>query len=113
MGRIPCARGEQFHHMEFFGQRLATGSFVYPLRDAHAETNYAGYMTQDKSRQEVCELPAPIYFFAVCSDDPKAVRLHGLSPVYFDRGIDLFREQVAEWLRPGSRRESFPKQISG
>lgn len=89
--------GEQFHHMEFFGQRLATGSFVYPLRDAHAETNYAGYMTQDgKSRQEVCELPAPIYFLAVCSDDPQAVRQLGLSSVYFDRGIDLFREQVAE-----------------
>jgi len=89
--------GERFRHLQFFGQRLATGSFVYPLGGASAEGSYAGYASHDgTSVREVCELPATIYFLAICSDDPQAVGRHRLSSVYLDRDVDLYREHVAE-----------------
>ena len=88
---------EQFRYIEFSGQRLATGSFVYPLRSAQSESGYAAYATHDgKNVREVGEISSPVYFIAVCSDDPQGIRRQGMTSVYLDRGVDLFREQVAE-----------------
>src|SRR5256712_9260629 len=60
----------RFKSIRMFGQRLAAGSFVFPLgtsggADLKPLTGDAGEISE-----HVRELPSPIYFVAICSDDP-------------------------------------------
>src|SRR5262249_50838651 len=44
---------------------------------------------------KVCSLPSPIYFVAVCSDDP-AISTRALNSVYLDAADDLFKALQVE-----------------
>ena len=79
-----------FRFVRNYGQRLAVGSFVFPLVDGSAE-NLAP-LTGDATdvAGKVCSLPSPIYFVAVCSDDP-AITTLDLSSVYLDSADDLLK----------------------
>ena len=95
--------GQQFQCVEFYGQRLATGSFIYPLHDSTVDTSYIGYTTRDTNTvKEVCSIPSPVYFLAVCSDNSQTLQRPGSSSIYIDREVDIFRdhvEQIAELAR--------------
>src|SRR5262249_31930342 len=84
-----------FRFVRNYGQRLALGSFVFPLVDCSAEnlTPLTGDATDVSSR--VCSLPSPIYFVAVCSDDP-AISTCDLNSVYLDAADDLLKALQVE-----------------
>jgi GT2 family glycosyltransferase/SAM-dependent methyltransferase/glycosyltransferase involved in cell wall biosynthesis len=91
---------QHFRFIEFYGQRLATGSFIYPLHDVRAGDNYRSYTSSGESAvQRVPALRSPVYFLAVCSNENKAAERSDLSSIYVDREVDLFQEhvQVSKW----------------
>jgi SAM-dependent methyltransferase len=91
---------QHFRFIEFYGQRLATGSFVYPLHDARGGDHYRGYTSQGEAAvQHVPTLKSPVYFLAICSNEAKAVDPSDLSSIYIDQEVDLFEEyvQVSKW----------------
>ncbi|OLE53168.1 MAG: hypothetical protein AUG51_14335 [Acidobacteria bacterium 13_1_20CM_3_53_8] len=79
-----------FKHLYFYGQRLATASFIFPLEDTGANC-YLAYTGDPLSiNRKVCSLPSPIYFVVICSDSPLA-ELQAVSSVYLDGNDDLMR----------------------
>ena len=79
-----------FAHQKFYGQRLATGSFVYPLEATAGQgVNLYGGDTQ-ALREQTAPLEATVYFVAVCSDD--ATRLTTpLQSVFIEPTEDLLK----------------------
>jgi ubiquinone/menaquinone biosynthesis C-methylase UbiE len=59
-----------FKHLRVFGQKLASGSFVFPLEDSGSSALTPLTGRGDKISSKVASLPSPIYFIAMCSDDP-------------------------------------------
>ncbi len=86
-----------FKHVRIYGQRLATGSFVFPLLDRGAVALKALTGSSKEVLQQMCALPSPIYFIAVCSDVP-AIEEREISSVYLDRTDDLFKLLEADRL---------------
>jgi GT2 family glycosyltransferase/ubiquinone/menaquinone biosynthesis C-methylase UbiE len=86
---------QHFKHLRIYGQRLATGSFVFPLTESRAANLKALTGNAAQVLQQVCDLPSPIYFVAVCSDSPE-IKKREISSVYLDRTEDLFRVLEAE-----------------
>jgi ubiquinone/menaquinone biosynthesis C-methylase UbiE len=82
--------GQHFKHTLIYGQRLATGSFVYPIGESCAKTYKAFTGEEDNMRQKSASLPAPIYFIAICSNKPLSER-HAIDSVYIDEVDDLFK----------------------
>src|SRR2546427_971460 len=85
----------RFKSIRIFGQRLAAGSFVFPLGSMSG--NSLKPLTGDASRvaEQVCDLPSAIYFVAVCSDDPR-IEEQDISSVYLDRSDDLLKTLETE-----------------
>jgi GT2 family glycosyltransferase/SAM-dependent methyltransferase len=85
----------RFKSIRIFGQRLAAGSFVFPLETSGA-TNLTP-LTGDATRvlERTVDLPSPIYFVAICSDDA-AIETSDISSVYFDRSDDLLKSLERE-----------------
>jgi len=82
--------GRYFKHLYFYGQRLATASFIFPLEETDA-TCYLAYTGDPLGiNRKVCSLPSPIYFVVVCSDSPLA-ELQAINSVYLDSHDDLLR----------------------
>jgi SAM-dependent methyltransferase/glycosyltransferase involved in cell wall biosynthesis len=85
---------QHFKHVEFYGQKLAAGSFIFPLNSRpHSYTAYAGDGGSDV--QEAPHLDSPRYFVAVCSDAEVNVR-QALDSVYLDGYENLFQEMLDE-----------------
>ncbi|MCC3419285.1 MAG: methyltransferase domain-containing protein [Microcoleus sp. PH2017_07_MST_O_A] len=84
-----------FKHVKIYGQRLATGSFVFPLKEP-SQPSFKAYTFDDSEvNQKVCSLEAPIYFIAICSDEVIDVQ-PAIDSIYIDKPDDLFKEnQVA------------------
>jgi ubiquinone/menaquinone biosynthesis C-methylase UbiE/septal ring factor EnvC (AmiA/AmiB activator) len=84
-----------FKHVQIYGQRLATASFVFPLKEP-TQANFKAYTFDDSEvNQKVSSLEAPIYFIAICSDELTDVQ-PAIDSVYIDKPDDLFKEtQVA------------------
>ena len=84
-----------FKHVKIYGQRLATGSFVFPLKEP-TQASFKAYTFDDSEvNQKVCSLEAPIYFIAICSDEVTDVQ-PAIDSIYIDKPDDLFKEnQVA------------------
>jgi ubiquinone/menaquinone biosynthesis C-methylase UbiE len=83
--------GHYFKHVQMYGQRLATGSFVYSLENSteqHLKT-YTGNI--DHLTRQAPSLPAPIYFVAICSDEP-VIKPNVANSVYIDGQDDLFKK---------------------
>jgi ubiquinone/menaquinone biosynthesis C-methylase UbiE/septal ring factor EnvC (AmiA/AmiB activator) len=84
-----------FKHVKIYGQRLATGSFVFPLKDTIQPKFNAYTFDESEVNQKVCSLEAPIYFIALCSDEVTNVQ-PAIDSIYIDKPDDLFKEnQVA------------------
>ena len=84
-----------FKHVKIYGQRLATGSFVFPLKDTSQPSFNAYTFDESEVNQKVCSLEAPIYFIALCSDEVTNVQA-AIDSIYIDKPDDLFKEnQVA------------------
>ncbi len=101
-----------FKHVRIYGQRLATGSFVFPLLDHGASSLKALTGSSKEVLQQLCALPSPIYFIAVCSDVP-AIEEREISSVYLDRTDDLFKLLEAERLSEIRRMQDQVQQGQG
>ncbi|PSB52790.1 hypothetical protein C7B67_05615 [filamentous cyanobacterium Phorm 6] len=84
-----------FKHVKIYGQRLATGSFIFPLKEA-SQPSFNAYTFDDSEvNQKVCSLEEPIYFIALCSDEVTNVQ-PAIDSIYIDKPDDLFKEnQIA------------------
>jgi ubiquinone/menaquinone biosynthesis C-methylase UbiE/peptidoglycan hydrolase CwlO-like protein len=79
-----------FQYTKIYGQRLATGSFVFPLEDSH-EKNLKAYKGKlDNLNQQVCSLKSPIYFVAICSNELSRIQTP-IDSIYIDESDDLFQ----------------------
>ena len=79
-----------FNHQYLYGQKLAAGSFVFPLDD-NGDSQYQAY-TGNAARinRKTCGLASPTYFVAMCSDHALAHQ-SALNSIYLDREDDLLR----------------------
>ena len=86
-----------FKYVQIYGQRLAIGSFIFPLSEAE-ETVYTGYQSSgdDQIEQKVCSLRTPIYFVAICSDEAANVQ-KAIDSVYIDSTDDLLKAWEESW----------------
>lgn len=86
-----------FKYVQIYGQRLAIGSFIFPLSEAK-ETVYTGYQSGDdyQIEQKVCSLRTPIYFVAICSDEAANVQ-EAIDSVYIDSTDDLLTDWEESW----------------
>ncbi|MGB7923691.1 MAG: methyltransferase domain-containing protein [Pyrinomonadaceae bacterium] len=82
--------GQHFHHLQLYGQRLSAGSFIYPVGEARASVYKAFTGDDDSLRRQVVSLPAPLYFIAVCSNNPLGDH-HAIDSVYIDELDDLMK----------------------
>ncbi len=84
----------QFQNIDFYGQRFATGSFIYPTEDKSLAQSYRSWtVNPDHSiDSSIVNLPDPVYLIAICSDVNPPV----LEPsIYSDDHDDLFQNHVA------------------
>ncbi|MEG4441138.1 methyltransferase domain-containing protein, partial [Microcoleus sp. AT9_B5] len=59
-----------FKNVKLYGQRLAIGSFVYPLLAQNLQSSITSYTTQENAlTKKFTSLQEPIYFVAVCSEE--------------------------------------------
>lgn len=87
--------GQHFKHIQMYGQRLATGSFVYAIGETR-EKAYKAFTSEDEGvRQKAASLPAPLYFIAICSNDSLGDR-HAVDSVYIDGADDLLMMTATE-----------------
>jgi 2-polyprenyl-3-methyl-5-hydroxy-6-metoxy-1,4-benzoquinol methylase/glycosyltransferase involved in cell wall biosynthesis len=87
-----------FRHLRVYGQRLATGSFVFPLAPDHANVLSPLTGSVEHVERQVCSMPEPVYFLAICSDDA-GIENRPLSSVYLDSSDDLLKAREAETMR--------------
>ena len=82
--------GSHFKYTKIYGQRLATGSFVFPLEDSQEKKLKAYKGNLDNLNQQVCSLKSPIYFVAICSDELSRIQTL-IDSIYIDESDDLFQ----------------------
>jgi len=82
--------GRYFHHRYLYGQRLAAGSFVFPLADIGANCYQAYTGNAARIKRETCRLASPTYFLGICSDKALAEQ-PAMNSIYLDREDDLLR----------------------
>ncbi|WP_071518085.1 class I SAM-dependent methyltransferase, partial [Geitlerinema sp. PCC 9228] len=79
-----------FQQVKLYGQRLATGSFVFPMRHSQQQ-DWLAYTGEDMQvRRQVCELEEPKYFLAVAADVELAEV--GIGSLYVDGQDDLLAD---------------------
>ncbi|MEG4195561.1 class I SAM-dependent methyltransferase, partial [Microcoleus sp. S36a_D3] len=80
-----------FKSVKIYGQRLAIGSFVFPLKHG-VQSGFKSYTIEDsQSTQQIPSLAEPLYFIAVCSDDSTNIQ-NILDSIYIDRDDDVLME---------------------
>jgi len=82
--------GSHFKYTKIYGQRLATGSFVFPLEDTQEKNLKAYKGNLNNLNQQVCSLKSPIYFVAICSDELGRIQTP-IDSIYIDESDDLFQ----------------------
>ena len=104
---------KQFKYVRVYGQRLATASFVGPLQDSTQPALEALTGDVHQILHKICSLPSPIYFVAVCSDNP-AIEERAVSSVYLDPANDLLKafqdEKVDEIHRMQERMQEYVRK---
>lgn len=87
--------GKFFRHVTLGGQRLATASFVFPLRSPEVSHTYAAWKG-DAGREAVSPgavgMPDPVFLVALCSDSEERDLLPS---VFADSGDDLYAQGQA------------------
>jgi len=93
-----------FKNVKLYGQRLAIGSFVFPLLPNNLPSTISSYTSKkDGLTREFCSLQEPIYFVAVCSDEINNTQKL-LDSIFIDDRDDVLIElekatqaQLNEW----------------
>ena len=80
-----------FKHVQIYGQRLATGSFVFPVKQSNQPSFNAYTIDNSEVSPKVCSLDSPIYFIALCSDEVISIP-QSINSIYIDKSDDLFKE---------------------
>ena len=87
-----------FSDVTFLGQRLATGSLIFPLENESESDSYDAWTAGStlSSERSTVKMKNPMYLIAVCSNQTVN---HFRSSVYLDHEDDLYQEQmsVARW----------------
>ncbi|MGB7923688.1 MAG: glycosyltransferase [Pyrinomonadaceae bacterium] len=96
---------KHFKYHRAYGQKLAAGSFVFPLRDAHADSFKAFTGNADQIKRQLPCVQSPIYFVVVCSDD-SAIEQQEISSIYLDCKDDLLKNLEAEIIEPLNQLEA-------
>jgi SAM-dependent methyltransferase len=78
-----------FRYQYIYGQRLAAGSFVFPLEDLGVNCYQAYTGNSALISRKICRLASPTYFIAVCSDDAVVSQQPTITSIYLDRDDDL------------------------
>ena len=90
--------GEHFKHIQVYGQKLATGSFVTPLQECNANSLKVYTGNAARLDQKIECLPSPLYFIAVCSDSPlKEQQI--INSIYIDVDDDLLKSSETERIK--------------
>ena len=97
---------QHFKHIAVYGQRLATGSLVFPLNGAGVHS-YTAYAENGGCSPEAPRFKPVRYFVAVCSDAEQKVA-SALDSIYL--GDDGFFQQLVDELN--ILRAQQPQQIS-
>jgi GT2 family glycosyltransferase/ubiquinone/menaquinone biosynthesis C-methylase UbiE/glycosyltransferase involved in cell wall biosynthesis len=89
-----------FRHVGLSGQRIGSGSFVYPIDGTAASASYGAWSVDASGRTErgTVGLADPVYLIALCSDAP----VEPLAPsVFVDPASDLFadHERISRWAQ--------------
>ncbi|MGE5658363.1 MAG: methyltransferase domain-containing protein, partial [Actinomycetota bacterium] len=80
-----------FKSVKIYGQRLAIGSFVFPLRHG-VKSGFKSYTSEESQiMQQIPCLTEPLYFIAVCSDNSTNIQ-NSLDSIYIDREDDVLME---------------------
>lgn len=96
----------RFKSVTYYGQRLATGSVVFPLSTSARDNGYAAYSDRGgKDDTGVPCLDAPMYYIAICGDQQPCVDQHRTTSVFLDRESDLWKEQqqIGHWANRVAR----------
>ena len=81
---------KHFKYFQIYGQRLATGSFIFSLEN-YKESIFKAYTGGvNHVDTKVCSLESPLYFVAICSDE-KAITEKSIDSVYIDKADDLLK----------------------
>jgi ubiquinone/menaquinone biosynthesis C-methylase UbiE/predicted nucleic acid-binding Zn-ribbon protein len=101
---------QHFKYVKVYGQRLAIGSFVFPLNDS-SETSFKAYTGHiNILKQQVCSLESPIYFVAICSDETEPIR-QPVDSIYIDRADDLLTGSQKAWQQTQRDLEQVQDQL--
>lgn len=92
-GEFVALLQRHFKHLAFFGQRLATASFIYALENAGAPSLQAYTGAENNLQQQGVKLPEPVYFLALCSEQEVATR-RALDSIYVEGKDDLLKVQT-------------------
>ena len=90
--------GEHFKHIQVYGQKLATGSFVTPLDESSGNSFKVYTGNAARLEQKIECLPSPLYFIAVCSDSPLNEQ-QIISSIYIDADDDLLKTSETERIK--------------
>ena len=82
---------EQFAHVKYFGQRLATSSLIVPIQGTDA-TYQAHTLIDNAIHQQSLAADNVMYYVAICSGKSLTDITNGPS-VFFEAGADLYAEQ--------------------
>lgn len=79
-----------FAHQYVYGQRLATGSFVFSMENCDVSSLQTFTGNFESISRKILPLQSPTYFIAVCSDY-EVPQPSSLDSVYLDRDDDLLK----------------------
>jgi SAM-dependent methyltransferase len=95
-----------FEQVEFWGQRLAVGSFTYPLDHIAPRTTLRPLtVEQDVITESVSPLDHPLSYIAVCSDAPFEPQALQLESVVLEPAEDLYLELGRALLESDQRHQ--------
>ena len=80
----------QFKYIKVYGQKLATSSFVFPLKNAQEFSLKAYTGNLNNLVQKAPILKSPIYFIALCSDNINSVQ-SAIDSLYIDESDDVLK----------------------
>jgi GT2 family glycosyltransferase/ubiquinone/menaquinone biosynthesis C-methylase UbiE len=99
-----------FRYVKIYGQRLATGSFIFPLENPQQDKYNAFTGNIEDLIQKVSCLESPIYFVAICSDQEQQLQLP-LDSVYIDAADDLLKVLQNSWQKVQVKLEQSQAQL--
>lgn len=90
----------RFKTVAYYGQRLATGSVVFPLSASSCGNSLVAYGGEEgKGDGGMPCLDDPMYYLAICGDQAPIVHRYRPTSLFLDRESDLWREQqqISHW----------------